>query len=207
MKFEDLTGKKFQRLTVVERVFKENKKETYWLCVCDCGKETTVMSQHLKDGHTSSCGCLQKEKVKSMMTEHGMSNTKLFKVWRGIIDRTMYPSSKSYKHYGQRGITICSEWYESFETFYKWAIENGYKEGLTLDRVDVDGNYTPDNCRWTGWKEQENNRTNNHIITYKGETHTMKEWSEIRGIKYSTLSMRINKWHWDVGRALNYVTL
>lgn len=203
MKFEDLTGKKFNKLTVLERVCKENTKQTYWICRCECGKETITTSAHLKNGHTKSCGCIQKEVVKKYFTTHNMTNTKLYKVWRAIIDRTEYSSNKRYKNYGDRGIKMCKEWRKDFKNFYNWAINNGYKEGLTIDRINVNGDYEPNNCRWVTWEEQENNRTNNHYITYKVETHTMKQWSEILGIKYSTLSNRLNSYNWDIERCFN----
>lgn len=207
MKLENLKGKKFNKLQVIERVIKENNKQTYWKCICECGNTTIVTSAHLKNGHTKSCGCLQKEVVKNMMTTHNLTHTKLFKVWRGMKDRTLNKNDKHYKNYGNRGIKICNEWLEDFKCFYDWALNNGYKEGLTIDRINVNGNYEPNNCRWITWKEQQNNRTNNHYITYKGETHTMKQWSELLGIKYTTLSMRLNKYNWSVGKAFNYDTI
>lgn len=206
MKLENLKGKKFNKLQVIERVIKENNKQTYWKCICECGNTTIVTSAHLKNGHTKSCGCLQKEVVKDMMTTHNLTHTKLFKVWRGIIDRTLYPSNKKYKNYGGRGITICCEWLKDFKAFYDWATNNGYKEGLTIDRIDVNGNYEPNNCRWVNWKTQQNNRRNNHYITYNNETHTMKEWSELLGINYTTLSMRINKYKWPIERSFGFVS-
>ena len=192
-------------LTVIERAHKKGDKQTYWLCQCECGNKTVVSAAHLKNGHTKSCGCLHAKVMKEMLVTHGLSGTKLFRVWRGIIDRTQYKSHKSYKYYGGRGIKICSEWANNFESFYKWAMGSGYKDGLQIDRVDVNGDYRPENCKWATPKQQQNNRRNNRYITYNGETHTMKEWSEITGIKYTTLSMRLNKYHWDVRRALNAI--
>ena len=143
----------------------------------------------------------------SNLVKHNLSKTKLFKVWCGMKDRTLNKNDKHYKNYGNRGIKICNEWLEDFKCFYDWALNNGYKEGLTIDRINVNGNYEPNNCRWITWKEQQNNRTNNHYITYKGETHTMKQWSELLGIKYTTLSMRLNKYNWSVEKAFNYDTI
>ena len=141
----------------------------------------------------------------SNLVKHNLSKTKLFKVWCGMKDRTLNKNDKHYKNYGNRGIKICNEWLEDFKCFYDWALNNGYKEGLTIDRINVNGDYEPNNCRWITWKEQENNRTNNHYITYNGETHTMKQWSEILGIKYTTLSMRLNTRHWSIERSFNIV--
>lgn len=204
MRFENLEGKKFNYLTVIERVKKENSKQTYWKCKCECGNITITTSPHLKDGHTRSCGCLQKQKMKEIMTTHNLSNTRIFKIWCGIKDRTMRTTHKSHKNYGAKGIKMCDEWMNSFEAFYNWAINNGYQEYLTIDRINNNDDYKPNNCRWITMKAQQNNRTNNHNITYKGITHTMKEWSEILGINYTTLSMRLNKYNWSVERSFNY---
>lgn len=202
MRFDDLTGKRFGKLTVIKRVYKKDKN-VCWLCRCDCGNETIVAANHLKDGHTTSCGCVHKEALKKSVTTHDLSKHPLYKIYKGMKERTMKEYNKGYKNYGGRGIKICDEWLNDFKAFYNWSINNGYEEGMTIDRIDVNGNYEPSNCRWASWKEQENNRTNNHYITYNGETHTMKQWAEKLGIKYNTLSMRLNKYHWTVERALN----
>ena len=203
MRLKDLTGERFSRL-VVERRAENKGSQTMWLCRCDCGRVTIVAAGHLKNGHTTSCGCFHNETVRRMMTTHGQTKTRLYKIWRSIIDRTTHPSHQKYKNYGGRGITFCDEW-KDFAVFREWAVDNGYADDLTIDRIDSNGNYEPSNCRWTTMKVQQNNRTNNHLITCNGETHTMKEWSEIRGIKYSTLSMRVNKRKWSIPRALGYV--
>lgn len=199
----DLKGKKFGRLTVIERVNDRNKRGTFWKCVCECGNETTVNAGHLKDGHTQSCGCIQKEHMTNTYKTHGKTNTKLYKVWRGIIDRTEYPSQRSYQHYGGRGIKMCEEW-KNFANFYDWSVTHGYEKGLSIDRIDANGNYEPSNCRWATYIEQENNRRNNRRLTYNGETHTLSEWSRITGIKYTTLRARMQR-HWEAGKALGYV--
>ena len=117
-------------------------------------------------------------------------NQKLYKVWCGIKQRCFNPHSNRYKNYGGRGISICDEWKNSFETFCKWALENGYKEGLSIDRIDHEKNYEPSNCRWTDEITQQNNRTNNTLYEYEGETHTLTEWSRIKGIKPKTFCTR-----------------
>lgn len=124
MKFENLVSKKFNKLEVIKRVYKENSKQTHWLCRCECGNTTITTSAHLKDNHTKSCGCIQKAKVKKLLSTHCLTNTKLYKVYRGIIDRTRYTSNSKYKNYGGRGIKICDEWLNNFENFYKWSINN-----------------------------------------------------------------------------------
>lgn len=133
---------------------------------------------------------------------HGKSSTALCRVWYEIRKRCTNKNYKHFNHYGGRGITMCNEWWDSFQAFYDWSVSNGYKEGLTLDRIDVNGNYCPDNCRWVNRKVQANNTRSNHYITFNGETHTMSEWAEITGISYSTLRSRINLYKWDINKAL-----
>ena len=198
-KVKELSGKKFGRLTVIRRC--ENNKHGLprWECKCDCGNITLVDGQHLREGKTKSCGCLKKDAQKT----HGMTHTRLHRIWANMKTRCGNPNRRDYKHYGQRGIEICRDWCD-FLTFYEWAVNNGYKDGLTLDRIDANGNYEPSNCRWATAKEQCNNRTNNHLITYNGETKTISQWAEERNINHDTLYSRINRAHWDIGRALDY---
>lgn len=203
MKFIDLTGQRFGRLLVVKRA--ENiGKQTAWLCMCDCGNETIVASWNLKTGNTSSCGCLWRCVVpannKELNTRHGESHSKLHRTWCNMRYRCYNPNCKSYKNYGGRGITICDEW-SSYESFRTWALENGFADGLSIDRIDVNGNYEPSNCRWVSDKVQHNNTRKNHHLTMNGETHTIQEWSEITGIKWTTINARI-KAGWTVEKAL-----
>lgn len=195
-KLIDLTGQRFGRLTVL-KIAKKVRRTYYYLCKCDCGNLKVVRGSHLKSGKIQSCRCLQKEKAKELATEHGLSKTKLAKIWDGIKERCYNPNCKSYKNYGARGIKMCSEWKFNFIAFYKWAMENGYKEGLSIDRINVNGHYEPFNCRWITHKEQMNNTRINVYITFNNETHTLQEWSEITGISYSALRYRKNH-HWSV---------
>ena len=161
-----------------------------WLCKCDCGNIKKVRTNHLKFGSIKSCGCL----LLLGNPKHNMCGTKIYNVYKSMRERCFNKNDKNYRHYGGRGIKICDEWLDKengFMNFYNWAIKNGYKKGLTLDRINVDGNYSPSNCRWTTMKEQSNNRRNNNYITYNGETHTLTQWSEILNIKYGTLQNRI----------------
>lgn len=193
----DITGQKFGRLTALNFSHKMRDK-SYWSCLCDCGKKKNIRADGLKNGNTRSCGCLQKEKA----TIHGIRYTRLYKIWKGIKQRCYNEKSTNYKNYGGRGITICYEWKNNAEVFYDWAIANGYEEELTIDRINNDGNYEPNNCRWTTNKEQARNKRSNINIEFQGQTKCLKEWAEILGIKYRTLASRINKYGWSVEEAL-----
>lgn len=155
----ELAGKKFGRLTVLEFACVDKHGHSKWKCRCDCGAETTVKGIHLTSGNTTSCG----KHARSM--KHGLRNTRLYHVWLSMKDRCFNERCQYFKNYGGRGITVCDSWKESFEAFHSWAMENGYnpdaKRGdCTLDRINVDGNYCPENCRWVDMYVQNNNRQN-----------------------------------------------
>ncbi len=129
----------------------------------------------------------------SVHTKHGDRYSRLYNIWCGMKARCLNENNPSFRFYGGRGIRLCHEW-KDYSRFKKWAIDNGYTDDLTLDRMDVNGNYEPDNCRWATWKEQQNNRRNNHFIELNGEVHTLQEWAAMLGINHSTLLERIEKW-------------
>ncbi len=203
-KLIDLSGQRFGRLTVIERAESPGKRVS-WLCKCECGKEIIVTADKLRSAHTRSCGCLSKEITSASSRTHGMSKTRLFKLWTAMRERCSCKKLISYPNYGGRGIRVCDEWQNSFETFRDWSIKNGYNDELSIDRIDVNGNYCPENCRWVTIAEQANNKRNNRRITLHGETHTLAEWSKMKGIKVSTISIRL-KQGWTVERALNEPT-
>lgn len=193
---KDLTGKKFGRLLVIERA--ENRgKQTYWKCKCDCGKVKEVNGAKLKNGHTKSCGCLpRKAMVKSdvqrncHLKTHGMSETRIYRIYHKMKLRCYSKVNSAYPSYGGRGITICDEWLNDFMSFYNWSMSNGYADDLSIDRIDNDKGYSPDNCRWATKKQQANNTRSTIFLTYKGETKPVSEWSEITGIPQDTLTYR-----------------
>ena len=207
-KFNDLTNKKFGRLTAINNVYSKNGN-MQWLCKCDCGNIIIVDNQSLKRGITKSCGCLAKEIATITHTKHNMSKTRLNSVWDSMKQRCNNPNNSQYRNYGARGIKVCEKWNDKqngFINFYNWAMANGYDENAkfqqcTLDRIDNNGNYEPNNCRWITIKEQSNNRRTNHYITYNNKTHTIAEWSEILNINRYTLYDRINKYNMSIEKA------
>ena len=208
---ENLVGMKFGRLTVMDRESPKSKKaKGLWVCKCECGNVIKVNTSDLKSGNTTSCGCKRKETLRQLRTKHGESNTRLYNVWSDMKKRCYNTKNVDYKNYGGRGITVCDEWMD-FQNFYEWAIANGYDETAprgqcTIDRIDVDGCYEPENCRWVDRYIQMNNKRNNRILTYNGESHTLAEWCEIVNIPYKCLKSRLNKLHWSVEKTLTTPT-
>lgn len=209
---ENLVGMKFGRLTVMDRESPKIKKtKGLWICKCECGNVIKVNTNNLKSGNTTSCGCKRKETLSQLRTKHGESDARLYNVWLGMKKRCYNTKNVDYKNYGGRGITVCDEWKDSFVNFSQWAYENGYDKDAprgqcTIDRIDVDGCYEPENCRWVDRYIQMNNKRNNRILTYNGESHTLAEWCEIVNIPYSSLESRLDKLHWSVEKTLTTPT-
>lgn len=190
----DVTEQRFGRLTVLGECGKDNFRQYMWLCKCDCGNIVAVRGYSLRSGNTQSCGCLQKDKNIELRTIHGMAKTRIYNIWQSMKERCSNPLNHCYKNYGGRGIKVCSEW-QKFEPFYEWATNNNYSDKLTIDRIDVNGDYEPSNCRWITIKEQQSNTRRNHYITFNGETKTLKQWAEQLGICHTTLLERLERWH------------
>lgn len=198
----DLTGKKFGYWTVIKRDFKNRKNGVYWICKCDCGTIKSVCGEMLRNGASSSCGCKTKYLIGKANRKHGMAHTPLFAVWNSMKQRCSNPHNEKYSQYGGRGITVCKQWKHDFMNFYDWAMANGYKHGLSIDRIDVNKNYCPKNCRWATWKIQANNKTDNHKILCRGKLLTLSELSQASGIDYANLKYRIYN-GWNIEKAVS----
>lgn len=196
---EDLTGRKFGRLTVVEYAGSDNGHGSKWKCICDCGSTKVIRAKNLKGG-VHSCGCLNLEKLSQRAT-HGKTNTRIYRIWKQMRHRCHKPYSSGFVKYGRKGISVCDEWRNSFQAFYDWAMANGYTDELTIDRIDNAGNYEPSNCRWASIATQANNKSNNRHLTFNGKTQTIAEWSDEVGIRRATLYKRISD-GWTTERAL-----
>jgi len=194
-KFIDLTGQRFGRLTVISRAENAKRGSARWHCKCDCGKVTIVVAGSLKSGNTKSCGCITSERMNTIKLRltHGKTDSSLYKIWEAMKERTGRQSCKNYNNYGGRGIFVCDEWKNDFQTFFDWAMQNGYKKGLTIDRINNYDGYLPDNCRWATTKEQNNNRRNNKYLTHDNKTMTVAEWADALGINNGLLRNRLRR--------------
>lgn len=199
-KLIDISGGKFNNLLVVERDYNGKPGKAYWKCLCDCGNETIVSGSNLRNGSVKSCGCLN---YNSKNKTHGMSKSSLYNIWNGMKFRCTNKNSDSYKNYGQRGISVCEEWFNNPQSFIEWALKNGYEEGLTIDRMDNEKDYCPENCRWISKGEQAKNRRMNYCIEYKGETKTLWELCEELNLNYNLVHNRIKKLGWSFEKAIN----
>jgi hypothetical protein len=190
----DMAGKKIGKLTVIKETKERNKEgRICWTCQCECGNAVDVDGKSLRNGNTKSCGCLQKERTSQSNKTHGLRHTRLYNIYADMKRRCENPNRSAYPRYGGRGIKVCDEWMKDFQAFYDWAMSNGYKEGLQIDRIDNDGDYSPENCRWVTAKENNNNRRDNVKIEIDGEEHTIAEWERLYGFKRYRLNRAIDR--------------
>lgn len=197
MRFIDRAGHRYERLVALERLPAKSKTDTNarWFCRCDCGRSTVAYGQDLDRCKVKSCGCLNAERI----MQHGMSDTPVYAVWQAMLQRCENPKAQGYENYGGRGISVCEKWH-TFEGFFK-EMRNP-APGYSLDRIDNDGNYCKENCRWALTKQQANNKRKNRRIEFNGETKTLAEWADHVGIGWFTLRSRLDVYGWSVEKTL-----
>lgn len=206
-KLVDLTGQRFGRLVAIERVGRKGSSAT-WLCKCDCGNEKVVSSHTLREGKSQSCGCLRLERLREKIVKHGGTikgkEERLYDILKGMKRRCSNPNSKGYYLYGRRGIKVCDEWNgeHGYENFREWAMSNNYRDDLTIDRIDANGDYEPSNCRWVTLQAQNLNKRNTRYIIYNGEKRTLKSVADECGIYEQALNSRL-KLGWSIERAVS----
>lgn len=208
-------GDKFGRLTIICKSNNDYIDPKYgrhfprWYCICDCGKEIDVRDDMLKSKKARSCGCLNRDIAKVVNTKHELCNTRIYSEYSNMRQRCCNINNPEYKNYGGRGIKICSEWLDKengFINFYNWSISNGYKDNLSIDRINVDGNYEPSNCRWIPKKYQAYNKKDTIKIFFNGEYYALPQIADILGIKYSLLKSRLKSNNWNLSSIFTYIT-
>lgn len=198
----DIIGVRFGRLIVQsyshsEKRTKSNGSKHYYNCLCDCSNTCIKERCSLKCGNTSSCGCIRSEMLTKRNKETGslhgdsVKYERLHNSWSAMLNRCDHTNNKNYDLYGGRGIKVCDEWHK-WEVFRDWALDNGYNDGLTIDRIDRNGNYEPSNCRWVTMDVQANNKSNNKYITYQGRTQSLADWCRELDIDYFRTKARLN---------------
>lgn len=193
----DLSGKEYWNMKVLEYAGINKNGRSLWLCQCKCGNQKIIIGSELKRGKTKSCGCMNK-------TINGLYKSRIYRIHHLMLCRCYTKSTTNYLDYGGRGIAVCDEWRgkNGFLNFYEWSIKNGYNDNLTLDRINNNGDYEPSNCRWATRKTQSNNTRRNHIIEFNGKSLTISQWSKITGINQNTLYKRVSS-GWDTKDILN----
>ena len=198
-KAKNLTGMKFGNLTVIKKTKRKNRNNI-WLCKCDCGKFVECYQYNLERGTSTSCGCLRSFYAKQTRKLKGKSTGSFYKKWFSIKTRCYNKNTPSYKNYGGRGIKMCDDWLD-FLKFEEWALKNGYSDGLTLERIDVNGDYCPENCKWIPMSEQQSNKRTNVFIEYNGYKKTISQWARELGISKEALLFRYNS-GWSIDECL-----
>ena len=207
-KIEIKQGNKFGKWTIIEEIAPKiisGKPRRMFRCQCKCGNIGEVQLACLRNGHSTSCGCEQKRRAAKAQTKHGLADKHpLYFTWKNMKKRCNYPNASEYENYGGRGICVCEEWSNSFQSFYDWAINNGWSRELTVDRIDTNGNYCPKNCRWSNIETQMNNMTKNHYIEYNGDTYTLSTLAKHLNIPYNIVRYRLSNCKWSVEQLINY---
>lgn len=203
MKLIDLTGQKFGRLTAISLAPNQGKK-VMWKCICDCGTEKNVASTHLRSGRVVSCGCKSVERISRLNLSHGMTGTRLYDIWVFMKHRCYNKNDSRYNGYGGRGIRVCDEWKDNFLEFQKWADESGYSDELTIDRIDVNGNYEPSNCRWATKEQQRNNTRKTVFVDFEGEKISLKNLSSLLDLNYSRLHRAYKRYGLNLDESIMY---
>ena len=209
---EKWIGQTFNRLTVI--AYEVDRREKYgrtrWIVRCECGTLKSVEPRRVISGNTMSCGCLKSENTvafnKKTKVKHGGRRDRLYTIWHNMKQRCFGTTYKDYPQWGGRGITVCDEWRNDYSEFKRWALSNGYDEGLSLDRIDVNGDYDPSNCRWVDWHTQAKNRTNSMNFEVNGELKNLADLADEYGIKYGTLYQRVHLYKWPIEKALSTPT-
>lgn len=192
----DRVGQRYGRLLVRRDVGRSSNGDILWECECDCGNLTTVRASNLSRGNTTSCGCFHRERQRTLPTKHGMKSTRAYIIWSNMKQRCINPNRADWPNYGGRGVKVCERW----QTFENFVADMGEPlPDQTLDRISVDGNYEPSNCRWATLDEQTRNRRNNRYVTFEGKTQTLVAWSDELGISYWTLHARLRR-GWSIER-------
>lgn len=194
MRLKNLIGSKYNKLTIISKG-DIRKGHRYWTCECDCGNITLVNTNSLRSGSVKSCGC-SRIKCGSLDYKTGKIK-KLYRVWSSMKERCLRKNHHAYKDYGERGITVCDNWIVNYKNFEMWALNNGYKEGLSIDRIDNNGNYNPENCRWSTHKDQQNNRRLTVRIKYNNIEKSINEWAEYLKVPVGRLRYRLNS-GWEI---------
>ena len=200
--FKDMTGLKFGRLTVISRAENDRHGNVMWNCKCDCGTDKIINGASLRRASVLSCGCLHKEIVKTKSKKHGLVKHRIYTIWYDMKARCYNAKNPHFNCYGGRGIKNCEEWLNSengFQNYAKWSFENGYKEDLTIDRIDNDANYEPNNCRWVTRKVQAQNKRNTMLLLYNGNLMTISEIAKITHKSWNTIKNQIEKGEFNLG--------
>lgn len=203
-RIKNIIGNRYGKLIVIEKTEERKNNKVVWKCRCDCGNITYSVKSQLDSGYKKSCGCLREDnkfkvfnvpvnKKPILINNINIYNTRLYKIYRGIKDRCYNSNNKSYKYYGSKGIKLCDNWKDYFEEFYKWSLNNGYSDELTIDRIDNNGSYEPNNCRWVSQKVQCNNKSNNAYVKYKGQKYTYSEFEYKFKIPQKNISKLIKR--------------